>query len=450
MGGKGGSVTSSAMIPDELKSLYTGAVKDINDYARANPLSQFGAPQPEGVAGLSYQQRLGLGNVPGLFGASPLEALSLQSIMQTPALAGATSTSGTPNFSGQPSLLDYYGALGGAGAGPSAYQDPNVAAIPQAPGQTTPTGPGPGPGPGPDGGGGEGGTRHVTGGMQTASSSYGTSPLPPGYTYGPNGEVIKPDGTPYTPGAQPPRPPVNPPPNNQPPPGPIEPRPPNTTGGTGPTGGAEPLPPGADLSKLLGLGGQPQYTGGFTVQGSPGVQAGYRNVTGQEIINDPAVAAALKSFSETVKPGILDQAGLMGLGRSDSANKAVTSAQGQILAPLYIDAFNRAQHVNDRGYGATETELARRDAALQRTAEATTNQANQLAGLAGQRYGEATGAIQTAMGAGEAVQGTQQKGLSSIFNDYLRRQGLSEQSRYAPFGSVVGGTIGSKSVSSGK
>jgi hypothetical protein len=442
VGGKGGSVTSTAQIPAELKPLYEGAVKDINSYSQQNPLSQFGAPQPEGVQGLSYTQRLGLGNVPELFNASPLEALSLQAMLQEPALAGATSTSGTPNLSGQPGLGALFNALGGVGAGPSTYVNPNQPAIPAAAGTTPATGPGPGQGGGPGGpgaGGGPGTTPNQTAGMHFA----GANAFDPG-SLGP-GAVT------------PPRPPVNPPGSGKPPTTTVPFPPPNTTGGTGPPSGggpgpgvAEPLPAAPDLSALLNVGAQPQYTGGFTVENSPGVKAGYKAVTGNEIINDPAVAAALKAFSDTVKPGILNQSGLMGLGRSDSANRAVTSAQGQILAPLYIDSFNRAQAVNDRGYGATETELARRDAALQRVAAAKTNQANQLSGLASQRYNEMTGAVGTALQAGGAEQETGQKGLTSIFNDYLRRQGLAEQSRYAPFGSTVGGTIGSKSVSSGK
>lgn len=467
-GGKGGSVTSTAQIPAELQPLYKQAVSQINAYGKANPLSDFGAANPEQVAGLNYDQRLASGNVPGLFGASPLEALALQSIEQAPALAGVTSTSGTPNFSNQPSLEDYYAALGGGGAGPSTYTDPNVAPWQPPAAATTPTPPtggGTGPtGPGAGGGGGGspgpvGGTpktvaprgKATTGGMTTSgatASGVGTAPLPPGYHYGPNGEVLDSNGNPLNT-----RPPINPVPGPTPTPRPNPPpdagpgvRPP----GTGPGNLVEPNPPTADLSQLLNLGGTPQYSGGTTVGNSAGVQAGYKAVTGSDLINDPSVAAALKAFSQTVQPGIQQQAGLMGLGRSDSANRAVATAQGSILEPLYESAYARQQATNDRGYQATETELARRDAAAQRVAAATQAQAGQLAGLAGQRYGELTGAIGTAGQVGATGQQNTQQGLTSIFNDYLRRQGLTEQANFAPFGSVVGGTIGSKSVSTGK
>jgi hypothetical protein len=425
MGGKGSQVTSSASIPPELAPLYRQAVSQINQYGQQNPLGQFGASNPEQVAGLSYNQRLAEGNAPSLYGTSPLEALALQSIMKGPALAGVTSTSGAPDMSGQPSLLNYYSALGGAGAPPQAYSNPNVAAVPPGPPLPTP----------PPGTGGSG----DTGGPGNKGATGATAlELATGAARDANGNIIG-----GRPGASTP---IGGAPASGGTPTVIPPRVDNTGQG----GLVEPQPTTPDLSSLLGLGGQPSYSGGPTVANSPGVQAGYKQVTGSDLINDPAVAAALKSFSSTVQPGIINQAGLMGLGRSDSANRAVATAQGSMLAPLYENAFARQQQTNQLGYQATEAELARRDAAARNIATATSNQAGQLAGLAGQRYGELTGAIGTGLQAGGQAQTTTQQGLTSAFNDFLRRQGLSEQSTYAPFGSVVGGTVGSKSVSSGK
>jgi hypothetical protein len=155
------------------------------------------------------------------------------------------------------------------------------------------------------------------------------------------------------------------------------------------------------------------------------------------------VAAALAEFQRLIQPGLENQYSLSGLGRSTALPAALSLGQASMLTPLMMDALAREQHRLDRGYGSTEEELGRRERSSVRRAEATSQRIGQLMGLSAQQYGQRQGAIQTGLQAGGVQRGVAQQGLSNAYTDFLRRQGLSEQALYAPFGQTGTAGVGS-------
>lgn len=179
---------------------------------------------------------------------------------------------------------------------------------------------------------------------------------------------------------------------------------------------------------------------------SPGILGGYAGVNGNAVRNDPAVEAANQEFNRLVAPELINQYTLSGLGRSSALPTALSLGQASMLTPLMQDALAREQHRLDRGYGATEEELARRERSSVRRYEATLQQAQGLQGLGQGVWNQRQGAIDTGIQAGGVERGVAQNQLTSAYNDFLRRQGLAETSTMGPFGQLLPGAFGSRTV----
>lgn len=183
---------------------------------------------------------------------------------------------------------------------------------------------------------------------------------------------------------------------------------------------------------------------------SPGLQIAGQRISGQSIVDDPAIAAALANFRQNVQPGIENQATLAGLGRSTALTNALATSQAQMLAPMYESAFGREGDRINRLGGAAENELGRRERSSVRSAEANQNSINQLMSLSEMLYGRRQGTQQAAMAAGQTERGIRQAGLDAQNQDYLRRQALSEQGLFTPFGQMMPSAIGSRTMTTGK
>jgi hypothetical protein len=206
----------------------------------------------------------------------------------------------------------------------------------------------------------------------------------------------------------------------------------------------------ASLGRATDYANQNNLQGGTAFGQSPGIQAGYQRVSGQQIAQDPAIGAALNNFNLNVAPGIQNQAGMAGLGDSSALTNAMARAQASMMTPLYQDAFAREQHTQDRGYGATEEELARRERSANNAAQAQQGLVDRLMGLSTQRQGQQQSAIGTAMDVGGQFRDIGQQRNNASYQDFLRQQALGEQSAFVPFGQTVPSALGSRTMQTGK
>lgn len=491
------------------------------------PLTGYGGQYPMDVAGLSDPEMYATSQAYGLGQPSSLDAMALSQIMAMPSYGYAGPTTGNPTASpllpgqamdmlqsqygvlpqgyGQPQVQPMGPAPGGYGSGMDPYtpgipggwtQGPNGPIPPGGPG--TPGGSGGGPNNG--GHGSDPNTQAVQSGPSqgtpqvaersahaaAASQSQGGSMTQPRMPVNP---VDRPQGLPQEvpPGNRPPQGsgPVNggwptSPGNPFDPPSGGGPRDSAPNGGVqmagGPSGStwravndAAANGSGVRTSGVTPFGQSPGIGAAYqSVNGQPAVNAGYARVSGQGIADDPAIAQALANFRQSVAPGIQNDAAMAGLGNSSAMVNALSQTQGQMLEPLYQDAFareqhtqdrgygameneaSRQQHVQDRGYGATEEELARRERSYVRGAEAqqgATDRLMQMSQMQNQRQG---GAIGTLAQLGGTERGVEQQGNESAYNDMLRRQALSEAALYQPFGGMLPSAFGSRQVSTGK
>jgi hypothetical protein len=244
--------------------------------------------------------------------------------------------------------------------------------------------------------------------------------------------------------------------------------------GSGPVQGRPVLPPwnkGGSNSYLeeAAKSGQGGPVGATPFYGSPGVRAGsdpsgimagYERVQGQDIVNDPAIAAVIANFGRNVRPGIQNSAALAGLGNSSAMVDSLADAQANMLLPLYQDAFAREQHALDRGFqgtesflnrrlGATEEELGRRERSSVRQAEALERTIPMLLSLGDRQTGRLQTGIGTAMEAGGVQRGIEDARNRSAYDDFIRRQGLGEQAVFGPLGQTIPSSFGSVSRQSG-
>ncbi len=252
------------------------------------------------------------------------------------------------------------------------------------------------------------------------------------------------------------------------------PTPPGGTPPGGAGGGSNPYEsdptntrPGVSPVAVYGGGGQggPDRMGvenvarqasGSNVQGAtpfmqtPGMQIASQRVSGQAVRDDPAISAALTDFNNRIAPQIQNRATLSGLGRSTAALNAVSSAQGQMLAPMYESAFGREQQRLGNMNTAAENELGRGERSSARVADANQNMVQNLMGLSNTMYGRGQSTGQNLMGAGGQLRDIGQQGNEAGLNDFLRRQALGEQAVYAPFGGLASAGLGSTSSTTGK
>ena len=183
---------------------------------------------------------------------------------------------------------------------------------------------------------------------------------------------------------------------------------------------------------------------------SPGIEAAGAKTSGQDIQDDPAIAAARRNYELNDLPALQNQAALAGLGNSSSLVNADARARAAMLTPLYEDAMQREAARNSQVYNATESELGRRERASGRAADATQAMIDRLMGLSGQQYGQTQGGIQTGMDIGGVLRGITQSGNEANYQDFLRQQALGEESLFSPFGQMIPSALGSRTTMSGK
>lgn len=228
-----------------------------------------------------------------------------------------------------------------------------------------------------------------------------------------------------------------------------------------------------------------------------------RRARPQDIWNDPALQAEQAAFKQTTMPMLQDQFSLMGLGRSGGAGQAVANAWTQAASPHLqaatqreTDRINRmtqtglsgAEILGQTGYqmqglGAnTALEAANLYSGLanQRTNQqlgsmgimsqlggqiadvgnqfdARKLQANQQLMQANQAWGDRAqqgyqreyDLMDRMMNYGNQFRGISQQANDAQYEDYLRRQGLSEQMLMAPMGMLQAG-IGQSTSGGGK
>jgi hypothetical protein len=121
--------------------------------------------------------------------------------------------------------------------------------------------------------------------------------------------------------------------------------------------------------------------------------------------------------------------GLAGLGKSSSLANALALGKSQYMLPLIQGALEREQG-------------------------ALTNQANMFGSLMpqfsalGQAESQRTlNALNDAMQVGTTMRGVAQEPLTAAYQDFLRRQALSEQALFAPFGAMASASIGPNATS---
>jgi len=238
----------------------------------------------------------------------------------------------------------------------------------------------------------------------------------------------------------PPAPPPYDPRNNQGPVPPYDPR------AIGMTGGPSPW----SLQDLQGHMLNSGLTGATPFGQSPGIQAAEQRVQGVDIMNDPAVASALKNFEQIGSQPIKNEAALAGLGNSSALTNSLGQAESSMMTPLYLDAINREQQRLQGVTGATESELDRRERSNVRQSEANQNSINQLLALQGQNFGQQLQGSQAQLQAGGIQRGVEQQGNENAYNDFLRQQALSENALEGPFGGMLPSAFGSITKTMGK
>jgi hypothetical protein len=192
----------------------------------------------------------------------------------------------------------------------------------------------------------------------------------------------------------------------------------------------------------MGFQDQQENPTGGSIYDAPAVQAAYRKSSGQDIIDDPAIAQALKNYRAGPEQQIINQMTLAGLGNSSAMGSAIGQGEGNLLAPMYQDAINREAQRNMFGAQSLSGELNRETSAQQA-------QIPFLLQMSQNQQNQGNQQINQAMQAGGTARQVQQAALDARYKDFLRRQGLSEQAVNGIFGQLVPSTFGSSSRSGG-
>ncbi len=214
-------------------------------------------------------------------------------------------------------------------------------------------------------------------------------------------------------------------------------------GGPGITGGPDP-----NAIQTLSDFSQRGPSGGYSIEGSPGVTAAYRTPTGASLAQDPSLKAAVDAFNAYQRPTIENQMQLAGLGRSNATGNATALALGQQLPQFMESAFGREENAVTRGAQATENELNRRQQLDINQSNANLATIPLLQEMGNQDYQRQLGQIGQAENFGSLQRGVEQESNDAAYQDFLRRQGLTEQGTFGPFGQVVPSAFGSRSLTS--
>ena len=195
-----------------------------------------------------------------------------------------------------------------------------------------------------------------------------------------------------------------------------------------------------------------------------------QQVTGKNLASDPALAAARKNFTQNMMPGIQNQTALMGLGRSNTAQNAMSLARSNAEIPFIQDALSREGQGIDRQMNALGTgvqtamgqggaqqqgQLSQRENQLRSLMGAGSQEANNLstaaagsAGLGQQAFGNAANASNQQWQMGQEARGNTQQRLDAPYNEQQRLWSEALNSMYGPL-SMLGGQMGSTATSSG-
>lgn len=211
----------------------------------------------------------------------------------------------------------------------------------------------------------------------------------------------------------------------------------------------------------------------------PGIAG--RQVTGENVRNDPAIRAANEQFQSMMAPMIKDAAGMAGIGRSGVMTNALASQQAQTLLPLMQESMAREERGIDRLLGGTQAGAAGLFGGGQQSTQqllsqlglygqaGAAQQAGQqagaqglagiggqqagigqlLAGLGGQEQNMLMNAIGGLSGLGGQFRGIEQEMLNAPYDEQMRMWTEALNSMYGPFG-MIPGLTGSTSVTSGK
>ena len=158
---------------------------------------------------------------------------------------------------------------------------------------------------------------------------------------------------------------------------------------------------------------------------------GGKRITGDEVRDDPAMAAAFDAFNTFDKPMIEDSATAAGFGRSRQKGDKLSMGLQQMMLPQIQAAQGRAE----RG--------------LDRDLQSYLSAGQGFQGLGAQETSRRTGALDRAMGIGDTQRGIEQERRDAPHEDFIRRAALGESMLTGPFGGLVPSTIGSSVRSSG-
>jgi hypothetical protein len=148
-----------------------------------------------------------------------------------------------------------------------------------------------------------------------------------------------------------------------------------------------------------------------------------RRVTGDNLMNSPSLKAASDAFDQFTAPALSNKFKLMGLGKSSSLGNALATGKASVLQP------------------AIEAELGREERYNRNVSDVYGSAANQYEGFGREETGRTLSSIDAGLKAGGVERESLMQDAEAQLNDYLRRQGLSEQALFAPF-SQLPSTIG--------
>jgi hypothetical protein len=180
-------------------------------------------------------------------------------------------------------------------------------------------------------------------------------------------------------------------------------------------------------------------------------------IDANSIANDAALQASRGAFEKTAMPMIGNQMAAMGLSDSGQHGQVLGDAWMREATPHVmqaqqreVDRLNRmhegqqqeasqrlalGQYISDRQFQGLDAKQA--GLGLQnQTNQLRLGLADQFAGMGQNEWERKQQSIDNAMKIGTELRGNEQAGYDAAYQDFLRRQGLSEKSLYAPFGNI--------------
>lgn len=190
------------------------------------------------------------------------------------------------------------------------------------------------------------------------------------------------------------------------------------------------------------------------------------NASADEIAKDAALVASQEAFNKTVMPQIMNNYAAMGLGRSTKAGGAAADAWAKEATPHIQEAIARQERAIDREYKGAADQAgqylnigsqgmegkvaalgslgnttagvaglgAQDDARRAQALGLKQGTAGQLADYATSDWSARKGAIDEGMAVGGVFRGIEDARNKAAYDDFLRRQGIAEQSLFVPFG----------------